>query len=64
MISFFKTTKGTMIALKSKGEIDFEDLPDRWHEICDKCKIPRSDLPHLNKFILTKIPRKTIEKRK
>lgn len=29
--------------------IDFEDLPDRWHEICDKCKIPRSDLPHLNK---------------
>ena len=27
MISFFKTTKGTMIALKSKGEIDFEDLP-------------------------------------
>ena len=27
MISFFKTTKGTMIALKSKGEIDFEDIP-------------------------------------
>ena len=29
--------------------IDFVYLPDRWHEICDKCKIPRSDLPYLNK---------------
>ena len=28
---------------------NYEDLPDRWHEICDKCKIPRCDLPHLNK---------------
>ena len=27
MISFFKTTKGTMIALKSKGEIQSEDIP-------------------------------------
>jgi hypothetical protein len=27
---------------------DFEDLPDRWHEICDKCQIPRCDLPRLN----------------
>ena len=27
----------------------FEDLPDRWHEICDKCQIPRCELPHLNK---------------
>ena len=26
----------------------FEDLPDRWHEICDKCQIPRCELPHLN----------------
>lgn len=28
---------------------NFEDLPDRWHEICDKCQIPRCELPHLNK---------------
>ena len=28
---------------------DFEDLSDRWPEICDRCKIPRSDLPHLNR---------------
>lgn len=27
---------------------NFEDLPDRWHEICDKCQIPRCDLPKLN----------------
>ena len=28
---------------------NFEDLPDRWHEICDKCQIPRCELPHINK---------------
>ena len=27
---------------------NFEDLSDRWHEICDKCQIPRCELPHLN----------------
>jgi hypothetical protein len=27
---------------------NFEDLPDRWYEICDKCKIPRCELPKLN----------------
>ena len=27
---------------------NYEDLPKRWHEICDKCKIPRCELPHLN----------------
>ena len=26
----------------------FEDLPNRWHEICDKCQIPRCELPKLN----------------
>tara|TARA_Y100001938_G_C8046706_1_gene409334 strand:+ start:852 stop:1394 length:543 start_codon:yes stop_codon:yes gene_type:complete len=28
---------------------NFEDLADRWHEICDKCQIPRCELPHINK---------------
>tara|TARA_Y100001938_G_scaffold150364_1_gene240972 strand:- start:32266 stop:32796 length:531 start_codon:yes stop_codon:yes gene_type:complete len=28
---------------------DFSKLNDSWDEICDKCQIPRSDLPHLNK---------------
>lgn len=27
---------------------NFEDLPQRWDEICDKCNIPRCELPHLN----------------
>ena len=27
---------------------NFDDLPERWHEICDKCQIPRCELPHLN----------------
>jgi hypothetical protein len=27
----------------------FEDLSDRWGEICDKCNIPKCELPHLNK---------------
>ena len=26
----------------------FEELKDRWYEICDKCQIPRCELPHLN----------------
>ena len=28
---------------------NYEDLPNRWHEICDKCQIPRCELPHLNR---------------
>ena len=27
---------------------NFEDLGSRWHEICDKCNIPRCELPKLN----------------
>jgi hypothetical protein len=27
---------------------NFENLSDRWHEICDKCRIPRCELPKLN----------------
>lgn len=30
---------------------NYEDLPDRWHEICDKCQIPRCELPHLNRSL-------------
>lgn len=30
-------------------KILFNELPDRWFEICEKCKIPFSPLPHLNK---------------
>jgi len=26
----------------------FEQLNDRWYEICDKCQIPRCELPRLN----------------
>lgn len=29
--------------------IPFEDLTDRWPEICDNLQIPRCALPHLNK---------------
>ena len=29
--------------------VPYEELSDRWHEICNKCQIPISDLPHLNK---------------
>jgi len=29
--------------------IPFEDLNDRWPEICDSLQIPRCELPHLNK---------------
>lgn len=28
---------------------NYNELPDRWHEICDKCCIPRCELPHLNR---------------
>lgn len=28
---------------------NYNELPDRWYEICDNCKIPRCELPHLNK---------------
>ena len=28
---------------------NYNELPDRWYEICDKCQIPRCELPHLNK---------------
>lgn len=28
---------------------NYSELPDKWHEICDKCQIPRCELPHLNK---------------
>tara|TARA_B100000287_G_C20432322_1_gene702059 strand:- start:21 stop:563 length:543 start_codon:yes stop_codon:yes gene_type:complete len=27
---------------------NFEDLGSRWYEICDKCNIPRCELPELN----------------
>jgi len=27
----------------------YNELADRWYEICDKCCIPRCQLPHLNK---------------
>ncbi|MDC0297118.1 hypothetical protein OAK92_00950 [Crocinitomicaceae bacterium] len=27
----------------------FEELSDRWYEICDNCQIPRCELPHLNR---------------
>jgi hypothetical protein len=28
---------------------NFSELNEKWPEICDRCKIPRSDLPHLNR---------------
>ena len=28
---------------------NYYELPEKWHEICDKCQIPRCELPHLNK---------------
>ena len=28
---------------------NYHELPDKWYEICDKCQIPRCELPHLNK---------------
>ena len=28
---------------------DYNNLNDVWPEICDKCQIPRCELPHLNK---------------
>ena len=28
---------------------NYNELPDKWYEICDKCQIPRCELPHLNK---------------
>jgi len=28
---------------------NYYELPDKWYEICDKCQIPRCELPHLNK---------------
>ena len=30
---------------------NYEDLPNRWHEICDKCQIPRCELPHLKRSL-------------
>ena len=27
---------------------NYNELPDKWEEICDKCKIPRCKLPHIN----------------
>jgi hypothetical protein len=37
----------------SGAEIDvcrynFSDLNEKWSEICDRCQIPKSNLPHLN----------------
>jgi hypothetical protein len=27
---------------------NFSDLNEKWLEICDRCQIPKSDLPRLN----------------
>ena len=41
--------------IKRNGEdlgietFNFDELPDVWNEICDKCNTPRCHLKHLNK---------------
>lgn len=51
----FQTRDWDYFAKESNGEeigvckYNFSELNEKWPEICDRCKIPRSDLPHLNR---------------
>lgn len=56
---FYNTTKTQDFDFYTKSEdrkedlgvvaFPFEELSDRWYEICDRCQIPRCELPCLNK---------------
>ena len=42
-------TKGSNREEIGVCKYNLSELNEKWPEICDKCKIPRSDLPYLNK---------------